>query len=76
MVLVVTAIVLGGSPSAFVDVPAICIVFGGTFGVTVASFSLSEVTLAQKVTLKALIHQERDPAAAARQILNWRNTPG
>jgi chemotaxis protein MotA len=67
--LVVTAIVLGGTPSAFVDVPAICIVVGGTFGVTVASFSLSEVTLAQKVTLKALIHHERDPAAAARQIL-------
>ncbi len=69
LALVIAAILLGGSPSAFVDVPAICIVIGGTFGVTIACFSLSEVSLAQKVALKTLIHRERDPAATARQIL-------
>jgi chemotaxis protein MotA len=67
--LVVTAIVLGGSPAAFIDIPAICIVIGGTLGVTTACFSIAEMTLAQRVALKTLFHQTRDPASAARRLL-------
>ena len=41
--LIVTAIVLGGSPYAFIDLPSICIVIGGTFGITVACYSFRDV---------------------------------
>jgi chemotaxis protein MotA len=69
LALVVTAIVLGGAPTAFIDRPAICIVVGGTIGVTTASFSISEMTVAQRVALKTLLHQTHDPSAAARRLL-------
>ena len=45
--------VLGGSPGSFVDLPAILIVVGGTFLVTMVSFSLTEVMHAQRVMLRA-----------------------
>jgi chemotaxis protein MotA len=69
--LVVAAIVLGGSPSAFIDLPAMCIVVGGTIGVTTACFSISEMTMAQRVARKTLLHQTRDPSAAARRLLQF-----
>ena len=40
--LIAVAILLGGSPLAFVDLPAICIVIGGTFGVVTACYSIGE----------------------------------
>lgn len=41
--LIGTAIFLGGTPGAFIDGPSILIVIGGTFGVTVACFSIKDV---------------------------------
>ena len=41
--LIATAIYLGGSPGAFVDLKAILIVIGGTLGVTTACFSLKDM---------------------------------
>ena len=38
-VLILSAMVLGGSPSSFVDMPALLIVVGGTFAVVLVSFS-------------------------------------
>ncbi len=49
------AMVLGGSPGSFVDVPAILIVVGGTFLVTTVSFTLGEVAQAQRVMLRAVL---------------------
>src|SRR3546814_13451249 len=42
--LIVAAILLCGSPGAVVDLPSICIVIGGTAGVTTACFSLKDMT--------------------------------
>jgi chemotaxis protein MotA len=66
---IISAMVLGGSPGSFVDVPAVLIVIGGTFLVTTVSFTLGEVIRAQRVMLKAVTYQTRAPTAAAKQVL-------
>ena len=49
--LITTAIVLGGSPYAFIDLPSICIVIGGTFGITVACYSFRDVGTAFQIVI-------------------------
>ncbi len=63
------AMVLGGSPESFVDLPAILIVVGGTFLVTTVSFSLAEVRYAQRVMLRAVVYHAESPRNAALRIL-------
>lgn len=63
------AAVLGGAPSAFIDLPAILIVFGGTFAITTVSFSLSEIWRAQRLILIALFSGTPDSGDAARRVL-------
>jgi chemotaxis protein MotA len=67
------AMVLGGSPGAFVDLPAILIVVGGTFLVTTVSFSLTEVAHAQRVMLRAVVYHAESPRKAALRILYLAN---
>ena len=64
------AMVLGGSPGSFVDVPAILIVVGGTFLVTTVSFTLAEVARAQRVMLRAVVYHAESPRKAALRILH------
>jgi chemotaxis protein MotA len=63
--LIAAAMVLGGSPGAFVDVPAMLIVLGGTLAVTTVSFSLAEMMRAQGIIWKAVTYQQRHPGDAA-----------
>ena len=42
-VLIIIAMLLGGSPLAFLDAPSVLIVLGGTFAVTMSCFSLPEM---------------------------------
>ena len=63
------AVVAGGSPRAFIDLPSLLIVVGGTVAVTSISFSLGEVMRAQPIVMKAIVHKPQDPAAAARRVL-------
>lgn len=67
--LVVAAMVLGGSPASFVDGPAMLIVIGGTFAVTLASFSLRELLSALSTMLRSLFRQASDPRSAALTVL-------
>ncbi len=67
--LVLTAMFLGGSPSSFFDLPALLIVLGGTFAVTLISFSLQDVWRAQGVMLKALSQRLADPSQAAMRVM-------
>ncbi|MFQ5785221.1 MAG: motility protein A [Alphaproteobacteria bacterium] len=67
--LIGTAILLGGAPLAFVDVPALLIVFGGTFAVTTMSFSLDEVMRAGTAVLKTLTRPMLDADRAATQMI-------
>jgi len=68
--LVATAMVLGGTPRAFLDLPAILIVVGGTLLVTTISFSLGDILGAQRVVRRSLFFQRSDPSQAALQVLS------
>ncbi len=72
--LVVSAIVLGGSPATFVNVPSVLIVIGGTFAVTTACFSVSEMLQSVRVVGRTMVYARRDPAAAATQVLHLAET--
>ncbi len=63
------AMVLGGAPGSFVDIPALLIVFGGTFLVTTISFTLDEVARAQGVMLRTVVYNTEMPDVAARRML-------
>lgn len=67
--LVISAIIVGGSPESFVNIPSILIVIGGTFAVTTMCFSLQEMMRSMKVIAKTMSHTSRDPSEAAIQVL-------
>ncbi|MDH3700678.1 MAG: MotA/TolQ/ExbB proton channel family protein [Alphaproteobacteria bacterium] len=68
-ILIATAIFLGGSPGAFIDLPAIFIVLGGTFGVTTACFSIQDMVAASGVVSQAFHRSSHDPSSAARHVI-------
>jgi chemotaxis protein MotA len=61
---------LGGSPGAFLDGPSILIVLGGTFAVTMASFSPREVFTAIGEVARGIVHVPSSPSEAATRILS------
>ncbi|NIA69486.1 flagellar motor protein MotA [Pelagibius litoralis] len=63
------AMVLGGQPSAFLDIPAVLIVIGGTFLVTTVSFSLGEVGHAQGLMFRAAVYHAETQENAVLQAL-------
>jgi len=67
--LLLAAIAIGGSFVAFMNVPSLLIVLGGTFAVTAMCFSLTEVTRAQTIAWKAIVHHAADPGAAAEMVV-------
>ena len=67
--LIVTAIVLGGSPYAFIDVPSICIVIGGTFGITTACYSFRDIGTAFSIVVSTVFYHARSPSCAAVHVL-------
>lgn len=52
-VIMSVAMVLGGNVGAFIDVPSLCIVFGGTFFAVMVKYSLGQFLSAVKVAAKA-----------------------
>ncbi len=67
--LIGTAIALGGTPEAFVNIPAILIVIGGTLAVTTACVSLPEMARTLPTVMKTFITSTRDASDAAIQAL-------
>ena len=67
--LVIGAMVVGGSAAAFFDLPAILIVIGGTFGVTMISFSLSDIARVPSIVAKALLRSIPDAGSTAMHML-------
>lgn len=67
--LVVAAIILGGSPGSFINVPSILIVVGGTIFVTMMCFSMGEMARAIGIIMKTISYTNRDPSEAAIQVL-------
>ena len=69
LVLVLAALVLGGSAGAFFDVPSGLIVIGGTLSVTTACFTLPEMAGTVPVLAKAVFHGGRDASETALRLL-------
>jgi chemotaxis protein MotA len=69
LALIGIAIVLNGSPLAFIDVPAILMVVLGTFAVTAISYTGEELREAQPSFRQALMRTEIDPRIGARRVL-------
>ena len=67
--LIATAIILGGSPLAFINIPAICIVIGGTFSVTTACYSFRDIGTALKIVLSTVFYHKRSPSSAALHVI-------
>ena len=67
--LVISAIIIGGSPGSFINVPSVLIVLGGTLCVTMMCFSLSEILKAASIIMKTISYTARDPSEAAIQVL-------
>jgi chemotaxis protein MotA len=64
------AMVLGGSPGAFVDIPALLIVLAGSFLVTAISFTWEEVRQAQHLMMRTVVYHVDEPEDAAREVLH------
>ena len=69
-VLISIAVLLGGSWGAFVDIPALLIVFGGTTAVTTISFNLADIRTTQSIVAKSLFTATRDAGDAARNVIS------
>lgn len=67
--LIAAAIFLGGQPGAFFDLPAIFIVLGGTFGVTVACFSTHDIFVSFKVIGQTVFRISHEPVDVARHLM-------
>lgn len=69
MAVVVTAIILGGAVSAFVDLPALLIVVGGTVAVTAISFSWVDLAQLRGVLAETLARHAISPPQAVLSML-------
>lgn len=69
-----TAMVMGGSPTSFIDGPAFLIVIGGTAAVTTICFSLEEMLRAQSIIVKSLFYHGGAPRVAATRMLRLAET--
>ena len=67
--LIAAAIFVGGSPGAFINLPGLLIVVGGTFAVTTVSFTLGDVARTFGVLGATVFYRERDPQDAAYSML-------
>lgn len=71
MVLIVVAILLGGSPQAYIDIPSIVIVVGGGFAAVLTSFPLAGVLKIPQIVLKAIKAPAGDPIGLIKQMVSF-----
>lgn len=67
--LIGAALVLGGTPLAFLDLRAVLIVLLGTVAVTTISFPLSDLAAMPALMSRSLLRRRRPPGTVARAIL-------
>ena len=71
--LIIAALLLGGDPLTFVDVPSMLIVFGGTIGATLTHYPLGTVLKVGIVIRKTLVSKTPVPAAIINQFMDYAN---
>jgi len=69
LVLVLVAILFGGSLGAFFNVPGLLIVVGGTLAVTAVSFNIGDLLHTLRVLGSTVFYRERDPQDVAYTML-------
>lgn len=67
--IIIAAMVMGGGLTAFVDVPSMMVVFGGTIGAVMMNFTLGQFIGAIKVALKALVFKIDTPTDLITQVV-------
>ncbi len=67
--LVVTTIIMGGSPKIFIHIPSMMVVFGGATAALLISFQLKEVLGVINVVRKAFFSEKTDNVALINQIV-------
>ncbi len=67
--LVGAALYLGAAPQAFVDVPSIPIVLGGTSMLIMASFTVADMGVTVGAIVRTVSYQRRGPSATATELL-------
>ncbi len=72
--LIAIAIVVGGSPRAFVNGPSLLIVLGGTFSAVTICFSLADVVASLRLASQAVFLSVRDSRDAALHVLELADT--
>ncbi len=70
-ILILTAVYLGGSFLAFIDIPSILLVVGGTIAVTFIKFKMSDVINSIKVVMKAFLVKMADPEEIIAEMVNF-----
>lgn len=70
-ILILTAVFLGGSFLAFIDIPSILLVVGGTLAVTFIKFKMSDVINSIKVVMKAFLVKMADPEEIIAEMVNF-----
>lgn len=72
--LVLNVILEGGNPLSLVNLPAAVVVFGGTLGATMASFSMSQATKFMQWFMIAIKESKRDPREVIQTIVGLAET--
>ncbi len=65
------AILKGGKPEYYVSVPAFLLVFGGTLGATMVSYSLKQMLDLPRVTLHAFLHRPLDVPGTMNRLIRF-----
>jgi chemotaxis protein MotA len=71
--LVISAIVMGGSPFVFVSIPSALIVIGGTLGATLVNYPLKNVFGVIGIIKNTFFHKSDDPASIIDRFLELAN---
>jgi chemotaxis protein MotA len=71
--LIIAALLLGGDPLTFIDVPSMLIVFGGTIGATLTHYPLATVLKVGIVIRKTLVSKTPSPASIISQFMDYAN---
>lgn len=66
--LVVAAVIIGGAPAKFVNIPGLLIVVGGTVATCFIKFTMKDVVSSVKVAMKAFMARSESPEDIVREM--------
>jgi chemotaxis protein MotA len=70
-ILIASAVILGGTPIIFINIPSLLIVLGGTIATTFIKFKMSDVINSIKVVMKAFTVKASDPEEMIQEMVGF-----